>query len=121
MRIPSKTLLKSAGATAFSIAALAPASAAAPVRISTDPYHGTGSGQHATEVEPDSFAFGHTLVAAFQVGRYPDGGAANGGWATSTFHCCVKPRIAKTISANWTGTRIAVRRPRKLGGRPGLS
>ena len=84
MRIPSQTLLKSAAAAAFSIAALAPAAAAAPVRISSDPYHGTGSGQHATEVEPDSFAFGHTLVAAFQVGRYPDGGAANGGWATST-------------------------------------
>ena len=84
MRIPPKTLLKSAVAAASAIAALAPAAVAAPVRISRDPYTGTNSGEHATEVEPDSFAFGNTIVAAFQVGRYLEGGAANGGWATST-------------------------------------
>jgi hypothetical protein len=39
--------------------------------------------QHETEVEPDSFAFGKTIVAAFQVGRLGDGGAAELGWATS--------------------------------------
>jgi hypothetical protein len=84
VRIPSKTLLKSAVAAAFAFAAVASAAAAAPVRISRDPYTGTASGQYATEVEPDSFAHGNTMVSAFQVGRYPEGGAANGGWATST-------------------------------------
>jgi hypothetical protein len=52
--------------------------------ISTDPYT-TGSGQHATEVEPFAAAFGNTIVSAFQVGRYNAGcGATNTGWATST-------------------------------------
>ena len=33
--------------------------------------------QHGTEVEPDTFAFGLTIVAAFQVGRFFDGGASD--------------------------------------------
>src|SRR5437867_3549359 len=53
------------------------------VRLSTDPYTNATS-QHRTEVEPDTFAFGSTIVAAFQVGRFFDGGASNVGWATST-------------------------------------
>jgi RTX calcium-binding nonapeptide repeat (4 copies) len=51
-------------------------------RLSRDPYRGIGA-QHATEVEPDSFAYGSTIVTAFQVGRYLDGGAANIGFSTS--------------------------------------
>jgi hypothetical protein len=39
--------------------------------------------QHETQVEPDSFAFGRTVVAAFQTGRFEDGGASGVGWATS--------------------------------------
>ncbi len=39
--------------------------------------------QHGTQVEPDSFAFGRTIVATFQSGRYSNGGAAAIGWATS--------------------------------------
>ncbi len=35
-------------------------------------------------MEPDSFAFGNTIVSAVQVGRTFDGGAANIGWSTST-------------------------------------
>ena len=50
--------------------------------ISSDPYTNTTS-QHQTEVEPDTFAFGSTVVSAFQVGRFFDGGASNIGWATS--------------------------------------
>jgi len=50
--------------------------------ISTDPYTNATS-QHQTEVEPDTFAFGSTVVSAFQVGRFFDGGASNIGWATS--------------------------------------
>src|SRR5207253_2574391 len=40
--------------------------------------------QHATEVEPDTFAFGSTIVTAFQVGRIHGGGASNIGFATPT-------------------------------------
>jgi hypothetical protein len=39
--------------------------------------------QHATIAEPDTFAWGNTIVAAFQSGRFRDGGAVNTGWATS--------------------------------------
>ena len=51
-------------------------------RLSRDPYTNTSS-QHRTQVEPDSFAYGNTIVAAFQTGRFYDGGASNIGWATS--------------------------------------
>jgi hemolysin type calcium-binding protein len=51
-------------------------------QISTDTLSG-GGGQHATEVEPDSFAHGTTVVAVFQVGRITDGGATGIGVATS--------------------------------------
>ena len=47
--------------------------------IYTDP-----QAQHRTEVEPDTFQAGATIVSAFQVGRVFGGGAANIGWATST-------------------------------------
>jgi len=51
-------------------------------QISSDPYTNK-AGQHKTEVEPDTFAFGNTVVAAFKVGRFFKGGASNIGWATS--------------------------------------
>jgi BNR repeat-like domain len=51
------------------------------VRVSADPYSDP-AGQHATEVEPDSFATKSTVVGAFQVGRTFAGGASNIGWAT---------------------------------------
>ena len=36
-------------------------------------------------VEPDTYAFGSTVVVAFQAGRfYSGGGSSNIGWATST-------------------------------------
>src|SRR6266516_5150828 len=53
------------------------------IQISSDPYHNKTS-QHMTEVEPDTFTFGHTVVSAFQVGRFWNGGASNIGFATST-------------------------------------
>src|SRR5438046_220157 len=46
------------------------------VKISSDPFTNTTS-QHATEVEPDTFAFGTTIVSAFQAGRFFDGGASD--------------------------------------------
>ena len=50
--------------------------------VSRDPFTNTDS-YHATEVEPDTFAFGNTIVSTFQVGRFNDGGASSIGWATS--------------------------------------
>ena len=52
-------------------------------RISRD-VHTTPDAQHETQVEPDSFTWGRTTVAAFQTGRRHGGAAANVAWATST-------------------------------------
>jgi BNR/Asp-box repeat len=52
-------------------------------RISSDPLSGGGA-QHASQAEPDSFSWGSKIVAAFQVGRYPDGGAQAIGFAVSS-------------------------------------
>jgi hypothetical protein len=76
----------SAGALVVAILALlvGPASANVPLtRISSDPFANTGS-QHATEVEPDTFASGSTVVSAFQVGRFFDGGGTDIGFSRST-------------------------------------
>lgn len=51
-------------------------------QLSRDQYRNAES-QHATEVEPDSYAYGSTIVSVFQVGRIRDGAAANIGYATS--------------------------------------
>jgi hypothetical protein len=51
-------------------------------RLSVDPYANSDS-QHETAVEPDSFAFGSTIVAAFQLGRRAAGAAANIGTTVS--------------------------------------
>lgn len=51
-------------------------------RLSRDPYLNPES-QHETEVEPDSFTFGRTTVATFQVGRRFDGAATNIGYAVT--------------------------------------
>jgi hypothetical protein len=60
------------------------ASANVPITVvSLDPYTNTSS-YHKTQVEPDTFSFGTTIVSAFQSGRFTDGGASNIGWATST-------------------------------------
>jgi hypothetical protein len=51
-------------------------------RIARDTTSVAGA-QHGTIVEPDSAAFGTTVVAAFQVGRVRGGGAGAIGWASS--------------------------------------
>src|SRR5256884_9353575 len=53
------------------------------LQLSSDTFTNPDS-QHATEVEPDTFAFGSTIVSAFQVGRFFNGGASDVGFATST-------------------------------------
>jgi hypothetical protein len=52
-------------------------------KVSKDPYTNTSS-YHKTQVEPDTFSFGSTIVSVFQTGRFTDGGSSNIGWATST-------------------------------------
>lgn len=71
-------------ATAFS-GTSAEAAQTGTTQISSDPYAGTSTppAAHATEVEPDTFAFGSTLVTAFQTGRVFNGGSSDIGWATS--------------------------------------
>src|SRR2546429_9054914 len=52
-------------------------------QVSSDPYT-DAQAQHRTEVEPDTFSFGNTIVSTFQVGRVSGGGASNIGFSTST-------------------------------------
>src|ERR671935_2760765 len=47
-------------------------------QVSADPYTNTTS-QHATEVEPDTFAHHGTVLGTFQVGRFFNGGASDTG------------------------------------------
>ena len=56
-----------------------------PTPISDDPYTDAGSGhQHKTQLEPDSFAFGQTIVALTQSGRWFGGGGSSNLCASST-------------------------------------
>src|SRR5262245_20593053 len=62
---------------------------AATSHINTDPFTqatcaASSTTNHQTEVEPDTFSNGSTIVAAYQVGRIFDGGACATGFATST-------------------------------------
>src|SRR5437016_10351742 len=50
--------------------------------VSADPFTNPTS-QHATEVEPDTFAAGGTVVATFQVGRFFSGGSTDIGFVRS--------------------------------------
>jgi len=62
---------------------------AATVHLSTDPFTQATCAastltNHHTEVEPDTYSNGSTIVATFQVGRISDGGSCATGFATST-------------------------------------
>jgi hypothetical protein len=68
-----------------------------PVRISSDPFTNSTS-QHATEVEPDTYSFGGTIVTSSQVGRFFDGGSSDISFNTSadggaTWHTGFLPGI----------------------------
>ncbi|MFL5749245.1 MAG: sialidase family protein [Chloroflexota bacterium] len=78
----SAALLGTFAATGL-LALAAAASANVPLtRVSADPFTNTTS-QHATEVEPDTFASGSTVLATYQVGRFFNGGASDIGYARS--------------------------------------
>ncbi len=59
------------------------AAQAALTQISSDPFTNPTS-NHRTEVEPDTYSFGSTVVSTFQVGRFFNGGSSDIGFATST-------------------------------------
>ena len=84
------------GAVAAAVLAVPALAGAAVLQIGSDPFTqatcaASATTNHQTEVEPDSFSSGSTIVAAFQVGRIYDGGACAIGFATST-----------TNGASWT-------------------
>src|SRR5438128_778162 len=63
--------------------------AASPLQISSDSFTqatcaASATTNHHTEVEPDTFSNGSTIVATFQVGRIFDGGSCDIGFATSS-------------------------------------
>jgi hypothetical protein len=58
------------------------AASVALTQVSADPFTNPTS-QHATEVEPDTFAFGSTVIATYQVGRFFNGGSSDIGYARS--------------------------------------
>src|SRR6266568_387438 len=91
----ARALLSSFGAltliftTVFGLAFSSLVAYAATVHLSTDPFtqatcKASALTNHHTEVEPDTFSNGSTIVATFQVGRISDGGACAIGFATST-------------------------------------
>jgi len=75
-------------ALVFTLSSVAPTFAAGPLQISADPFtqatcKASSTTNHHTEVEPDTYSNGSTIVAAFQVGRVFDGGSCDIGFATS--------------------------------------
>ncbi len=86
MRARSARVSALAAPAAFAVVLLTSMTAFANVtltQVSHDIYTDSQA-QHNTEVEPDTYVFGSTIVSAFQVGRVSGGGSSNIGWATST-------------------------------------
>jgi hypothetical protein len=78
-----KTMLMGLGIALFLVVAATASADVALTPVSADPFT-NGTSQHATEVEPDTFSYGSTVVAAFQSGRFFNGGATDIGWARSS-------------------------------------
>ncbi|HMJ00897.1 MAG TPA: sialidase family protein [Gaiellaceae bacterium] len=79
-----RTIALGAAALSLLLAAGGSAGSVIATPISSDPYMNPDS-QHATQVEPDSYAFENTIVGTFQTGRFVNGGgASNIAWSTST-------------------------------------
>jgi BNR repeat-like domain len=92
MRILTWGLRRSVAlAAVLAAGAAAPASAITVVPVSADPFSNNTS-QHATELEPDTFANGAgTLISTFQVGRFFNGGASDIG-------------VARYFDGSWSST-----------------
>ena len=79
------------------------------VDLSTNP-----ASQHETAVEPDDVAWGSTVVAAYQLGRFPGGASSNIGFATSgnagrTWQRGVLPFV--TVESTPAGTQTSASDP----------
>jgi hypothetical protein len=90
-RVGRRAAFAAAATSALVAGVLVPVdvASAATTTISKDPFtqatcKASSTTNHKTEVEPDTFSNGSTIVAAFQVGRIYDGGACAIGFATST-------------------------------------
>jgi len=87
VRVPAPRFVSCAFVAALVLAtvfaATIPAHAQSLVRLSSDYFLNLYS-EHRSEVEPHTFAFGSTIVSAFQVARVFAGGGADIGFATST-------------------------------------
>src|SRR2546423_4460622 len=70
-------------ATAALVLALSASANVAVTIIAIDPFTNSTS-QHKTIVEPDTYSFGTTIVAAAQWGRFTDGGASDIGVSVSS-------------------------------------
>jgi hypothetical protein len=85
----------------------APSSAADLVSVISDPLSTPGA-QHRTAVEPDSFAFGATVVVAAQVGRTAKRGSsgiavARSGDGGATWSSAVLPGLTKPQGGRYVG------------------
>jgi hypothetical protein len=88
-RMLSQRRLLVCGCALTAAMVLASGAQAAVLQVSSDPFtqatcKASTTTNHQTQVEPDTFANGATIVAAYQVGRIFDGGACAVGFATST-------------------------------------
>jgi hypothetical protein len=89
LRTMSHRHLVALGVALTAALVLASGAQAAVLQVSSDPFtqatcKASTTTNHQTQVEPDTFANGATIVAAYQVGRIYDGGACAIGFATST-------------------------------------
>jgi hypothetical protein len=83
LRLRSRRYAVAALSFAVVFGSAAASASAALTQVSSDPYTNTSS-YHKTQLEPDTFAAGSTLVSTFQSGRFKNGGASNVGWGTTT-------------------------------------
>src|SRR5215469_16149433 len=82
----SAAVLATALIASLALSASALAATTGVTQVSSDPFPAGSAptAAHATEVEPDTFANGSTVVSAFQAGRVFNGGSSDIGFATSS-------------------------------------
>jgi hypothetical protein len=81
-RLPGSAVVIAAATAAVLFTAGTAFANVAVTQVSADPFTNTAA-QHRTEVEPDTYSFGGTIVSAFQTGRVFGGGSSDIGFATS--------------------------------------
>jgi hypothetical protein len=97
--------------TAFGSTAREQRVRAQPMQLGRDRFRGLGA-QEGTAVEPDSFSHGSTVVAAYQVGRFIDGGALAIGFSASknagrTWRSGLLPSLARAAKPSGAAEFVA--------------